>query len=128
MNTKAAYSPTPVFQLKALKDSVIVADMSFEERQLSSGIVLLKDNGTTAGIRPRWGRVYAIGPDQHDVDVGQWVFVAHGRWTRGVDIEDANGETTTIRKIDPNDILLVSDELPDDDTLSDAVQASANTR
>lgn len=124
---KAAYSPTVVQQLRALKDSVLVADMEFEERQLSSGIVLLKDNGTTAGIRPRWGKIYAVGPAQTDFTVGQWVCVAHGRWTRGIDIEDADGNQVTIRKIDTNDVLLVSDEQPDDSTLSDAVQASQAT-
>jgi hypothetical protein len=59
--------------------------------------------------------------------VGQWICVAHGRWTRGLDIED-NGGTRTIRKVDPKDILLISDEQPDDDTMSDAVQASQMTR
>jgi hypothetical protein len=54
--------------------------------------------------------------------VGQWICVAHGRWTRGVDILD-NGTELTIRKIDPKDILLISDELPQDDTMSDAVLA-----
>lgn len=125
---KAAYSPTSVAQLRPLKDSVLVADMSFEERQLSSGIILLKDNGTTAGIRPRWGRIYAVGPEQQEFQPGQWVCVAHGRWTRGVDIKDQMGNEITIRKIDPNDVLLVSDEQPSDDTLSDAVQASQMTR
>jgi hypothetical protein len=58
---------------------------------------------------------------------GDWVCVAHGRWTRGVEIEDASG-MKTIRKIDPDDILLVSDTSPSDDTLSDAVQVEQNTR
>lgn len=124
----AAYAPVAVKQLRPLKDSVIVADMTFDERQLSSGIVLLNDNGTTAGIRPRWGKIYAVGPDQREFEPGQWICVAHGRWTRGVDIEDAEGNTLTIRKIDPNDVLLVSDEQPSDDTISDAIQASQMTR
>lgn len=102
--------------------------MEFSGRTLSSGIILHNDNGTTAGIRPRWGRVYAVGPDQRDVTVGQWVCVAHGRWTRGLDIEDAEG-SKTIRRIDPNDILLISDEEPGtDDTLSDAIQAQKRDR
>jgi hypothetical protein len=126
MNT--AFSPTKVLSLRALKNSVLVADMEFKERKLNSGIVLLNDNGTTAGIRPRWGRVYAVGPEQAEFHTGQWVCVAHGRWTRGVDIEDVNGNTVTIRKIDPKDVLLVSDEEPADDTLSEAVQAAAKTR
>jgi hypothetical protein len=124
---KTAFSATRVDQLRALKDSVLVTDMEFTGRQLASGIVLLNDNGTTAGIRPRWGQVYAIGPDQQDVVVGQWICVAHGRWTRGHDIEDDAG-IKTIRKIDPKDILLVSNEQPSDDTMSEAVQVSPQSR
>ena len=106
-------------QLHPLNDSVIVDEMLFDERFTNSGIVLLSDNGKNSGIRPRWGRVYAVGPDQKDVKVGDYICVSHGRWTRGVDIEDHEG-TKTIRRIDNNDILLVSDYLPSDDTMSDA--------
>jgi hypothetical protein len=126
--TKPAYSPHKVTKLRALQDSILVTDMQFKERKLNSGIVLLNDNGTTAGIRPRWGRIYAVGSKQSNFEVGQWICVAHGRWTRGVEIEDANGEIITIRKIDPKDILLLSDEQPSDDTMSDAVQVTAQKR
>lgn len=125
---KAAYSPTKVLKLRALKNSVLVTDMEFKERKLNSGIVLLNDNGTTAGIRPRWCRVYEVGPEQVEFHKGQWICVAHGRWTRGVEIEDADGNTVTIRKIDPKDVLLTSDERPSDDTISEAVQVQAKTR
>jgi len=125
--TKAAFAPHRVSRLRPLDNTVIVEDMEFTGRQLSSGIVLLNDNGTTAGIRPRWGRVYATGPNQRDVTVGQWICVAHGRWTRGVEIEDDAGPKT-IRKVDPKDILLVSDNRPQDDTMSDAIQAQAKNR
>lgn len=109
-------------QLQPVKDAVICTDMVFTERFTSSGIILPSDNGRSSGVRPRWGRVYAVGPEQQDVKVGQWICVAHGRWTRGVDILD-NGTELTIRKIDPKDILLISDELPQDDTMSTAVLA-----
>lgn len=125
---KPAYSPTKVLNLRPLKDTVLVTDMVFKERKLNSGIVLLNDNGTTAGIRPRWGRVYAVGPDQKDYAPGDWICVAHGRWTRGVDIEDAEGNTITIRKIDPKDVLLMSEEEPADSTMSEAVQVSPSKR
>jgi hypothetical protein len=118
---KPAFSPTVISEIRALRDSVLVKDMEFKGRQLSSGIILASDNGKADGIRPRWGQVYAIGPEQKDVRIGQWICVAHGRWTRGLDIQDDEG-VKTIRRIDPNDILLVSDEHPgNDDTISDAV-------
>ena len=122
MEKKAAFAAHQLKknQIKPLNNSVIVSDMVFDERITSSGIVLLNDNGKGTGIRPRWGRVYAIGPKQTDVRVGDWVFVAHGRWTRGIDIEDESGKKT-LRRVDPNDIMMISDELPADDTMSDAV-------
>lgn len=120
----AAFSPHRVQSLRALNDSVIVADMAFTARTLSSGIILPQDNGKASGIRPRWGKIYAVGPKQQDVSVGQWICVAHGRWTRGVEISDDEGPKT-LRRIDPNDILLVSDEPPvADDTISDAISGS----
>ena len=95
--------------------------MKFGQRQLSSGLILLNDDGKGDGIRPRWCQVFAIGPDQRDVEVGQWILVSHGRWTRANEIE-INGEKKQLRRVDHNDILLVSDEPPAyDDTMSTAV-------
>jgi co-chaperonin GroES (HSP10) len=127
--TKLAFQPHQLHQsqIPPLNNSVIVSEMIFDQRITSSGIILPNDNGTGSGIRPRWGQVYAIGPEQTDVTVGQWICVAHGRWTRGIDIEDESGKKT-LRRIDPNDILMVSDELPQDDTMSDAVNVAKQTR
>jgi hypothetical protein len=122
--TKSAFAPHRIDQqqFQVIRDWVICTDMNFEGRTLSSGIILMGDNGKSQGVRPRWGQVYAVGPDQHDVKVGDWICVAHGRWTRGLDIEDEHGKKT-VRRIDPKDIMLVSDELPSDDTMSNAVLA-----
>ena len=126
---KAAYGHYEITaeNLEPIRDFVIVTDMSFDERQTSSGIVLLNDNGTGLGIRPRWAQVYSVGPDQQDVKPGDWICVAHGRWTRGIDIED-NGVKKTIRRVDPGDILLLSDELPNDDTMSTAEHVESKHR
>lgn len=109
-------------ELKPLHDNILVTDMNFKERFTSGGIVVVGDDGKASGIRPRWGKVWAIGPEQTDVKVGQYILVAHGRWTRGVKIEDDTGEFV-IRRIDNNDILLVSDEPLADDTQSTAIIA-----
>ena len=111
-------------QIKPLNDVVIVGEMIFTERFTNSGIVLPSDNGKSSGIRPRWGQVYAVGPDQKDVQVGEWVCVAHGRWTRGIDIEDETGKHN-LRRVDPKDILMSADEQPDDLTFSDAIHVEA---
>ena len=128
---RAAFAPHQLrrSEIRAIKKDVIVTDMVFDVRITQSGLILPNDNGTGLGIRPRWGQVYAVGPDQLDVAVGQWVCVAHGRWTRGIDIEDESG-LRTIRKIDPKDILLISDSetCPQDDTMGDAVHVQSQAR
>ena len=129
---KPAFAPHQLTQdqIKALHDNVIVSDMEFDTRITASGLILPNDNGTTLGIRPRWGRVYAVGPKQQDVRVGQWICVAHGRWTRGIDIDEGSSHKRTIRKIDPKDILLISEreEMPQDDTMSTAVHVPKQSR
>lgn len=120
-------NPVKIDSVRALNDYVLVADMNFKERITSSGLYLLNDDGRTAGIRPRWAQVYAVGPKQTDVRAGQWILVSHGRWTRGVKVEDSTGEHT-IRRIDTNDILLVSDEEPKDDTISSATLVDSKDR
>jgi len=117
---KLAFDPNKVNKVIPLKDAVIVSDMVFDERITHGGIVLLNDNMKSSGIRPRWGRVYAVGPEQTEIKVGQYILVSHGRWTRGIKILDNEGEKV-IRKVDNNDILLVSDEPVNDSTMSDKV-------
>ena len=114
--------------LSVIKDHILVTEMAFKERKLSSGIVLLNDDGKTSGIRPRWAKVYAVGPEQTEIQVGQWIFVEHGRWSRGIEVE-VNNEQLTLRRVDPKSIIFVSDEEPnEDDTISDSVYAEAKTR
>lgn len=103
-----------------LYDSVIVSDMMFEERVSQGGIIIPNDDMKDSGIRPRWAKVYAIGPDQKDIKVGQYILISHGRWTRGIKIDDGDS-IKTIRKVDNNDILMVSDEPVHDQTMSDKV-------
>lgn len=116
--------------LTPLGDNVIVVDMDFTGRKLSSGVILLGDDGKAEGIRPRWGRVYAIGPEQKDVEVGQWILLEHGRWSRGLKIEVDN-EEIVIRRADPKAIIFVTDEKPndaDDISVSTAVVPERKSR
>ena len=103
-----------------LKNRVLVSDMHFGETKSKGGIILVDDDGTAEGIHPRWGKVYAVGKEQHDVVVGQWILVAHGRWSRAFKIKRKEkgsagdiGIELEVRMIDENDILLVSEEEPD---------------
>ena len=122
MSSKLQFA-NAIKNLKPLHDSVIVANMNFGSRQLSSGLIMLSDDAKTDGIRPRWAMVFAVGPEQSDVRPGQWVLIEHGRWTRGCVVQ-MEGSEFIIRKIDTNAILLVSDEQPHfDDMISSAVHA-----
>lgn len=105
-----------VKNFQPLKDYVVVENMNFDQKITHGGIIIPHSDGKLEGIHPRWGRIYAVGPEQKDVQVGQYVCVKHGRWTRGLKIEDAQGEHV-IRRVDPADILLVSDEQLADETI-----------
>jgi len=95
-----------------LKKRVLVSNMHFGETKTKGGIILTDDDGSESGIHPRWAKVYAIGDQQEDVTVGQWVMVSHGRWSRGFKVKK-KGVELEVRMIDENDILLVSDEEPE---------------
>lgn len=118
--SKLAFAPHKIKKLLPLRDNIIVSDMDFDERISHGGIVLLNDDMKSSGIRPRWAKVYAVGPDQKDVNVGQYILISHGRWTRGIKIEDDTG-VHVIRKVDNDDVLMVSDQPVNDQTLSDKV-------
>ena len=103
-----------------LKKRVLVSDMHFGETKSKGGIILVDDDGTAEGIHPRWAKVYAVGNKQEDVKVGQWILVAHGRWSRAFKIKrkekGSAGDISVeleVRMIDENDILLVSDDEPE---------------
>jgi co-chaperonin GroES (HSP10) len=120
--SKPAFSPTKVETLRFMHDNIIVSDMHFDERISKGGIVLLDDDKKSSGIRPRWAKIYGLGPDVKDpeLQIGKYILISHGRWTRGITVETPSGKVT-LRKVDPNDILLVSDEPMEDETMSDKV-------
>jgi len=93
--------------------------MDFGERITKGGIIITDDDKKSTGIRPRWCRILAVGRLQEDVAPDQWILVSHGRWTRGVDYTDDQGNTLNIRLVDPKDIMMVGDEPPSaDDTIN----------
>jgi len=107
-------------KVRALKDHILVEDMHFGERLSNGGIIILDDNHKMEGVRSRWAKVYAIGPEQEDISIGQWILTDHGRWTRGFKMQDDAGEEKTIRRVDTKDVLLVSNEQPVDGTIGDS--------
>jgi co-chaperonin GroES (HSP10) len=100
-------------KLRPLRNTVLVSDMSFEEQTTTSGIVIQSDDGKSHGVKPRWARVWSIGPEQNEVKLGEWIYIEHGRWTRGIKVEE-DGKEIVIRRVDTDAILLQSDEKPND--------------
>jgi len=101
-------------KVKPLRDNVFVKDMEFGEEKTKSGIFIPSADGKTQGIMPRWGRVWAVGPDQKEIKIGQWVLIEHGRWTRTVKFEDTAGDIHEIRMIDNKAVMVASDDRPND--------------
>ncbi len=100
-------------KIRALHDDVIVKDMDFGEQITAAGIVIQSDDAKVHGIKPRWAQVYKVGPEQTDVEPGQWILIEHGRWTRKIKIDDGEGPKE-IQKVEVKSILAVADEKPND--------------
>ncbi|NBP14638.1 hypothetical protein EBU95_09625 [bacterium] len=97
-----------------LRNNIIVSDMDFDHQVTKSGLFVASDNGKTSGIHPRWGKVFAVGPDQQDLNIGDWVLVEHGRWTRTIEWEDDIGDIKELRMVEEKSVLAVSEEKPSD--------------
>jgi co-chaperonin GroES (HSP10) len=108
-------------KIKPTKNNILVTDMDFQERVTASGIILANDDMKSHGIRPRWCRVQAVGPTQEDVQVGEWILVSHGRWTRGLDMTGDDGITVTVRLVDPKDVIMASPDKPHDMTMANTI-------
>lgn len=103
-----------------LRNNILVSDMNFGERTTKNGLIIPGDNMEQRGIRPRWAKVIAVGPNQKDVTLGEWILVDHGRWTRGFDLIDPDtGEATVARLVDPKDVFIAADSLPEDTTVKE---------
>jgi len=113
-------------KIRPLRDTVFVTDMMFDEQKTSSGIILQNDDGKSQGIRPRWGRVWAIGSEQNQVHIGEWILVEHGRWTRTVTVDGDSGDVVEVRMVDNDAIMMISDELPTGPARPDSRSGSAS--
>ena len=100
-------------KIKPLRDVVFIQDMNFDSQTTNAGIFIPKDDGRVSGIHPRWGKVWATGPEQTELKIGEWVLVEHGRWTRTVEVEQDDGTVLEVRMVDNNAIMAVSETLPE---------------
>lgn len=82
----------------------------FGTRKTKSGLIINERDGTEEAIRPRWFQVTHAGPENHDVGVGDYVLVAHGRWSRGFNIDSL--DETRYYHLDTEEIFGISDTNP----------------
>lgn len=109
------YDPIEVETIRAVGNRVLVTDMYFGEQKTASGLIITSDDGKTRGIYPRWAKVYAKGPDnKDDYEVGHWILVEHGRWTRGFKIKTPGEQVYEVRMVEAESVLAYSDEKPSD--------------
>lgn len=108
--------PVTVYKghIRPIHDRVIVRQMHFGEMVTKSGLILGSDDGKEHGIKPRWGKVYAKGHENKDeFNVGDWVLVEHGRWTRGFNMQlPDEDEVAVLRTVDASGILAYQKEEP----------------
>lgn len=95
-----------------LRNNILVRNLEKGEQKTKGGIILRDDDAQAHGIRPRWAQVYRVGKNITSVKEGQWVYIDHGRWGRGVQL-DTGKEKFDVRLADEKDILLVSDNKPE---------------
>lgn len=103
----------------------IFAVLEQGERTTKGGIILKDDNGKLEGIRPRWGQVWQVADNITDVKVDDWILCEHGRWTMTIEIKDDNGEIFKFQKIDPDGILAVAPEKPNDSMFGESFDTSS---
>lgn len=103
---------------RPLKGKVFVTDLEAGVRLTTSGIIIPDDDMRNSGIRNRWARVWAIGPEVYDVIVGDWILLEHGRWTNGIDLEIPSGEVIRVWMADyPEHALMAADHDPRPDKM-----------
>lgn len=99
--------------LRAIGNRVLVTDMYFGEQTTQSGLIISSDDGQERGIYPRWAKVLHKGPENKDTyEIGHWILVEHGRWTRGMKV-DVDNEELEIRMVESESILAYANKKPD---------------
>lgn len=113
-------------KIKPIRDHILVSNMEFGMQKTSSGILIHSDDGKSSGVKPRWGQVWAVGPEQKDVQVGEWICVEHGRWTRTIELEQDDGTVLELRRVENSAVLMSADQRPDDVDVRRAIGAGSN--
>lgn len=97
---------------KPLNYTLLGYELEFGE-QKKNGLILLNDDMSERGIKPRLVKIYKVGNKIKDLEPGNYVILPHGRWSTGWSLDEGNGPVT-VRFLDYKDILMVFDEKPYD--------------
>ena len=93
--------------VRAVKHSVLAFFVNPPgEGRTKGGLITLDDDGENVGIKTRFFEVHSVGNDNvvtDDIKKGDLVAVAHGRWSRGIDIDHPEGKK--LYSLDPKDIM-----------------------
>jgi len=111
--------------IRPLRERILAELLGLGERVTSGGIVIQSENGKDRGVRPRWAKIHFVGEGIDWVKPGQYVLVAHGRWSRQFEAEH-NGEKLKLVMLDNKEVLLVTDEDPKDDFVGSNFDTSPN--
>ena len=93
--------------VRAVKHSVLAFFVNPPgEGRTKGGLITLDDDGKSTGIKTRFFEIHDVGNDNvvtNDIKKGDIVAVAHGRWSRGFDIDHPEGKK--LYSLDPKDIM-----------------------
>lgn len=95
--------------IQALPGKVLVTELDSGEQVLASGIIIMDDNNKAQGVHPKWAKVYSTGEGVTDIQVGEYILVDTGRWSRTIEVQGLK-----LNLVDyPKGVLLAAKERPD---------------
>lgn len=99
--------------IKPIRDKVLAKMLEpVGAERIVNGIILTATNLGEESIRPRWFEVISVGPEQSMLQAGEYVLVPHGRWSRGIDLDNTLREEDKIFLLDNDALMGTSDVNP----------------
>lgn len=101
-------------KIKAFGDRILatMAETPSGYKKSKSGLLIADKDMDASGIKNRWFEVYAVGEEIDWCKPGQYLLVAHGRWSNG--IKAFEGSDNKLYLLDNKECLMVSDDRPDE--------------
>lgn len=99
-------------KMKAFGDRIlaVMIDRPDGYKKTDSGIFIADKDGDVSGIKPRWFQIASVGERINWVKEGEYVLVAHGRWSNKIKTGDP--EFPEVWLLDNDEIMAASDDKP----------------